>query len=74
MDKITEVNKPQQLDWKGRVEQELSDLRERADKLKAFISKPKPDFMEDDAWDLLLLQHDTMLKYIEILEKRLSLS
>lgn len=74
MDKITKENKPQQLDWKGRVEQELSDLRERADKLKAFISKPKPSFMEGDAWDLLLLQHDIMIKYIEVLEKRLSLS
>lgn len=57
-----------------RMQIELDELHERMDKLGVFISKPKPDFLDDSEWLLLHLQADVMAKYYNVLNTRLAIA
>lgn len=53
---------------------EQSDLREKLNKLREFLDKPKPDFVEQSQWDLMTKQEKTMSDYFYILEDRITLA
>lgn len=53
---------------------EQSDLREKLNKLREFLDKPKPDFVEQAQWDLMTKQEKTMSDYFYILEDRITLA
>lgn len=53
---------------------EQSDLREKLEKLTAFLDKPKPDFVEQAQWELMKDQQEAMVSYFNILEKRITLT
>ena len=53
---------------------EQSYLREKLNKLREFLDKPKPDFVEQSQWDLMTKQEKTMSDYFYILEDRITLA
>lgn len=57
-----------------RMQIELDELHERMDKLGAFISKPKPDFLDDNEWALLHEQAEHMASYYNVLNTRLAIA
>lgn len=57
-----------------RMQIELDELHERMDKLGAFISKPKPDFLDDNEWALLHEQAEHMAQYYNVLNARLAIA
>lgn len=57
-----------------RMQIELDELHERMDKLGAFISKPKPDFLDDNEWGLLHEQAEHMASYYNVLNTRLAIA
>lgn len=57
-----------------RIQIELDELYKRMEKLGVFISKPKPDFLDDSEWLLLHLQADVMAKYYNVLNTRLTIA
>lgn len=57
-----------------RMQIELDELHERMDKLGAFISKPKPDFLDDNEWALLHEQAEHMAQYYNVLNTRLAIA
>lgn len=54
-----------------RVLLEKHDLDEKIEKLSAFLSKPKPDFVSEAQWGLMSLQIHHMKHYQEVLRDRL---
>ena len=58
---------------KDRLRVEQAELLERIFKAQAFITKGKPDFMTNEAWDLLLDQVAIQNQEYEILCKRYKL-
>lgn len=54
-----------------RVLLEKHDLDEKIEKLSAFLSKPKPDFVSEAQWGLMSLQIHHMKNYREVLRDRL---
>ena len=58
----------------SRMEAELTQLSERLDKLGAFVSKPKPDFLDENEWTLLQRQYGAMEEYFNILNERLTIA
>ena len=57
--------------FKDRLVVEQSELKEKLDKLSAFISKGKPDSLNVHDWKLLRFQQKTMDEYYRILLARL---
>lgn len=57
-----------------RMQIELDELHERMDKLGAFISNPKPDFLDDNEWALLHEQAEHMASYYNVLNTRLAIA
>ena len=58
-------------DWFVRVLQEFIELNDKIHKLYEFISKDKPETMEDSQWELLKQQLRCMEEYRFILENRI---
>ncbi len=56
-----------------RVVEEKDQLKERLDKLLAFLQKGKPEFIDDKNWALLQEQYDAMNWYYTILISRIDL-
>ena len=56
-----------------RVIEEKDQLKERLDKLLAFLQKGKPSFIDDKNWALLNEQYDAMNWYYTILGSRIEL-
>jgi len=61
----------QQTTPQQRVLLEKHDLDEKIEKLSAFLSKPKPDFVSEAQWGLMSLQIHHMKHYQEVLRDRL---
>lgn len=57
--------------FKDRVVLETNELKEKLDKLSAFISKGKPESISGTDWQLLCLQQTAMNQYYRILLARL---
>ena len=56
-----------------RVFAERKDLSEKLDKLKEFLSKDQPKFIDDNHWYLLGMQEKTMQQYLNLLDERIKL-
>lgn len=56
-----------------RVIEEKEQLRDRLDKLMAFLQKGQPKFIDDKNWLLLKEQLDAMNHYYTILDTRIEL-
>ena len=59
--------------FKDRVLLEQTELQYKLDALKAFLDKPKPEFVDWQNWDLLGEQYASMCDYNNTLLKRISL-
>lgn len=60
-------------DYKSRVYTEHEELKEKIEKLSAFLDKGQPDNIDDEQWNLLGEQLQYMQKYEEVLAKRIEL-
>lgn len=67
------ANTPQPTTPQERVFVERKDLSEKLDKLKEFLSKDQPKFIDDNHWYLLGMQEKTMQQYLNILDERIKL-
>ncbi len=56
-----------------RVVEEKDQLKERLDKLRDFLQKGQPTFIDDKNWALLNEQHDAMNWYYTLLVSRIEL-
>jgi hypothetical protein len=56
-----------------RVVEERDQLKDRMDKLREFLQKGQPKFIDDVNWNLLQLQFDAMSQYYAILLQRIAL-
>lgn len=56
-----------------RVVEEKDQLKERLDKLRDFLQKGQPSFIDDKNWALLKEQYDAMNWYYTILISRIEL-
>lgn len=67
-----------QLNWKGRVELEFSQLDDRLSKLRALLYQadgvfnPRPEFIAEEQWELMKSQYNAMKSYWDILAMRLN--
>ena len=57
-----------------RMEAELKELIERIEKLTTFLSKGKPEFLNEKEWSLLYKQLDHMSNYFNVLNTRLAIA
>ena len=57
--------------FKDRLVVEQSELKEKLDKLSAFLMKDKPINITNNDWDLLKMQEQEILSYLSILSLRL---
>lgn len=62
------VSTPQQ-----RIHIERNELADKIDKLKGFLNKGQPAFIDDNQWYLLDMQQKTMLQYLNLLDERIKL-
>ena len=58
---------------KGRVENELAELKQKIDKLEAFTLTPAYPKLDEEAATLLIMQKCSMEDYAKILEYRLKI-
>ena len=56
-----------------RVVEERDQLKDRMDKLREFLQKGQPKFIDDVNWNLLQVQFDAMSQYYAILLQRIAL-
>ncbi|WP_179992032.1 MULTISPECIES: hypothetical protein [unclassified Acinetobacter] len=56
-----------------RVVEEKDQLKERLDKLRDFLQKEQPTFIDDKNWTLLSEQYDAMNWYYTLLVSRIEL-
>ena len=56
-----------------RVIEERDQLKDRLDKLREFLQKGQPEFIDDVNWNLLQVQFDAMSQYYAILLQRIAL-
>lgn len=56
-----------------RVVEECDQLKDRMDKLREFLQKGQPKFIDDVNWNLLQVQFDAMSQYYAILLQRIAL-
>lgn len=62
------VSTPQQ-----RIHIERNELADKIDKLKGFLNKGQPTFIDDNQWYLLDMQQKTMWQYLNLLDERIKL-
>lgn len=67
------TNTPQPNTPQERVIVERKDLSEKLDKLKEFLSKDQPKFIDDNHWYILGVQEKTMQQYLNLLDERIKL-
>ena len=59
-------------DFKARLVVEYKDLKDKTDKLIAFLNNyENSNLMEQQEWNILTVQRDIMVSYVSILEMRL---
>lgn len=58
----------------NRMQIELDDLHDRLDKLGSFLEKGKPNFLDENEWELLFEQQKHMTEYYNTLNTRLMIA
>lgn len=59
-------------DYKYRLERERDELKERVEKLMAFLKEDKPEFIDSIEWSNLHQQLEVMKRYLVILNSRIN--
>ena len=67
-DSASQPSTPQQ-----RIHIERNELADKIDKLKGFLNKGQPTFIDDNQWYLLDMQQKTMWQYLNLLDERIKL-
>lgn len=57
-----------------KIQLELDELYDKMNDLGVFIAKGKPNFLDDDEWELLKEQSEHMARYYNVLNIRLSIA
>lgn len=58
----------------GRMKVEKAELYSKIEKLAAFLDKPKPDFLNEEEWELMQEQLTHMSEYYNVLKVRVEIA